>query len=109
MFFFQFLLTNLVESEPGKYKWRINLPVLEDSFATRIAVFPNEKGRTYNGPTLFIAGTESDYIKKSDHPHIKKIFPLAKFHYITGAGHWVHADKPAEFLDTLTLFVNEKH
>ncbi|XP_001605620.1 protein ABHD11 [Nasonia vitripennis] len=105
----QFLLTNLVESEPGKYKWRINLPVLEDSFATRIAAFPNEKGRTYNGPTLFIAGTESDYIKESDHPHIKKIFPLAKFHYITGAGHWVHADKPAEFLDSLTSFVNEKH
>ncbi|KAJ8680874.1 hypothetical protein QAD02_016661 [Eretmocerus hayati] len=104
----QFLLTNLVESEPGKYKWRINLPVLEDSFSTRIAEFPREKDRTFNGPTLFIGGTESDYITEKDHPFIRKIFPTAKFHYITGAGHWVHADKPVEFLETLTAFVNER-
>ncbi|XP_058803476.1 protein ABHD11 [Phymastichus coffea] len=101
----QFLLTNLVESHPGKYKWRINLPVLESNFSKNIAVFPNEKNKTYNGPTLFIAGTESDYIKESDHENIKQIFPSAKFHYVTGAGHWVHADKPVEFIDTLTTFV----
>lgn len=98
-----------MESEPGKYKWRINLPVLEESFPTRIAVFTNEKGRMYNGPTLFIGGTESDYIKENDHLPIKKIFPSAKFQYITGAGHWVHADKPAEFLDCLSMFVNEDY
>lgn len=103
------MLTNLVESEPGKYKWRINLPVLEDSFPTKIATFTHEKNKIYNGPTLFIAGSESDYIKESDHPFIKKIFPSAKFHYIAGAGHWVHADKPTEFLDCLTNFINEKH
>ena len=103
------MLTNLVEAEPGKYKWRVNLPVLEDSFPTRIAVFPKEKNKTYNGSTLFIGGTESDYIKESDHSLIKKIFPSAKFHYISGAGHWVHADKPAEFVDCITTFINEKY
>uniref|UniRef100_A0ABD2XNQ8 sn-1-specific diacylglycerol lipase ABHD11 n=1 Tax=Trichogramma kaykai TaxID=54128 RepID=A0ABD2XNQ8_9HYME len=105
----QFLLTNLVESETGKYKWRVNLPVLEENFPTRIANFTHEKDRKFNGPTLFIGGTESDYLKESDHPFIQKIFPMAKFHYITGAGHWVHADKPKEFLDCLTNFINEEH
>lgn len=96
-----------MESEPGKYKWRVNLPVLQDSFSTRIAVFPNEKNRVFNGPTLFIGGSESDYLKETDHPSIKKIFPSATFHYIAGAGHWLHADKPAEFLQVVTDFINQ--
>ncbi|XP_011506252.1 PREDICTED: alpha/beta hydrolase domain-containing protein 11-like [Ceratosolen solmsi marchali] len=103
----QFLLTNLVEAEPGKYKWRLNLKVLEDNFPTRIAVFPLEKNKAYNGPTLFIGGSESDYLKESDHSLIKTIFPFAKFQYITGAGHWVHADKPSEFLKCLTTFITD--
>ena len=38
-------------------------------------------------------------IKVSDHPEILERFPRADFQYIEGAGHWVHAQKPAEFLD----------
>ncbi|KAG7208755.1 hypothetical protein KM043_014950 [Ampulex compressa] len=33
----QFLMMNLVEAEDGRYKWRINLPVLEQNFPTQIA------------------------------------------------------------------------
>lgn len=80
---------------------------MEDNFSTRIAKFPKEKDRTYNGPTLFIGGSKSDYITENDHQHIKKIFPSAKFHYIADAGHWVHADKPTEFIDCVTRFINE--
>ena len=29
-----------------------------------------------------------------------------RFEYIEGAGHWVHSQKPAEFLDTITTFLN---
>ncbi|XP_014214305.1 protein ABHD11 [Copidosoma floridanum] len=105
----QFLLTNLIEAEPGKYKWRINLPVLEENFSTRIAVFQNEKDRTFNGPTLFVGGSKSDYITENDHPHVKKLFPSAKFHYIADAGHWIHSDKPTEFIDCVTTFINENH
>ena len=97
-----------MESEPGKYKWRINLPVLQENFPTQIAVFPSDKNLKYEKPTLFIGGTESDYIKRNDHKEIKKYFPLADFKYIDGAGHWVHADKPTEFIDVLTNFINKK-
>ncbi|XP_046820072.1 protein ABHD11 isoform X2 [Vespa crabro] len=50
----QFLTMNLVEAEPGKYKWRVNLPVLEQNFSTEIAIFPNVAEKVYMGPTLFI-------------------------------------------------------
>ncbi|XP_012525123.1 protein ABHD11 [Monomorium pharaonis] len=102
----QFILTNLVEADSGKYKWRVNLPVLEQAFSTQIAVFPNVGPKIYDGPTLFIGGTNSDYIQTKDHNAIKKLFTMAKFRYIDGASHWVHADKPNEFVDLLTTFIN---
>ncbi|XP_019888906.1 protein ABHD11 [Ooceraea biroi] len=102
----QFLTTNLVEADSGRYKWRVNLSVLEQAFATQIATFPNVGARTYPGPTSFIGGADSDYIRVEDHGAIKKLFPSAEFRYISGANHWVHADKPAEFVDLLTNFIN---
>lgn len=96
-----------MEAESGKYKWRVNLPVLEQAFSTQIAVFPNVGSRVYNCPTIFIGGANSDYIQPKDHDAIKKLFPMAEFHYIDGASHWVHADKPNEFIDLLTAFIND--
>lgn len=103
----QFLVMNLVEADIGKYKWRLNLPVLEQNFASQIAVFPDVGPKVYNGPTLFIGGSNSDYIRVEDHDKIKQLFPSAEFTYINGANHWVHADKPTEFLKTTIDFVNQ--
>lgn len=80
--------------------------MLEQAFSTQIAVFPNVGSKIYDGPTLFIGGANSDYIQAKDHNAIKKLFPVAEFHYLDGASHWVHADKPNEFVDLLTTFVN---
>lgn len=96
----------MVEAEPGKYKWRVNLPVLEKNFISNIAKFPTT-GKTYGGPTLFIGGEKSDYIRSDDHNKIRAQFPKAKIEYIPGAGHWVHSEKPKEFLDLITSFINE--
>lgn len=105
----QFLMMNLVEADAGKFKWRVNLPVLEQNFSTQIAVFPNVGTKTFSGPTLFIGGANSDYIRLEDHARIRKLFPSAYIEYIAGANHWVHADKPAEFLKMLTAFINQPH
>ncbi|XP_029043129.1 protein ABHD11 isoform X1 [Osmia bicornis bicornis] len=101
----QFLIMNLVEADIGKFKWRVNLPVLEQSFATQIAVFPPVGSKVYNGPTLFIGGSKSDYIKVEDHGKIRQLFPLAEILYINDANHWVHVDKPTEFLKITTNFI----
>jgi len=102
----QFLVMNLVEANAGKYKWRINLDVLERTFPTELAMFPKMDTETYTGPTLFIGGGSSDHIPLEDHNDIKKLFPLAEFDYINGASHWVHADRPSEFVNLLTSFIN---
>ena len=57
------------------------------------------------GPTLFIGGADSDYIPVADHDLIKELFTEAEFQYVSGAGHWVHSQKPKEFLDCLLEFL----
>ncbi|XP_017782024.1 PREDICTED: protein ABHD11 [Nicrophorus vespilloides] len=104
----QFLLTNLIQKSDGSFAWRINIQALVANFKNNIAAFPSTNDLTFGGPVLFVGGGASDYIQKNDHRQIKKIFPAAKFHYIDGAGHWLHSEKPAEFLKTTLDFLNSK-
>ena len=45
--------------------------------------------------------------RKNDHPKVLKMFPNAELHYIEGAGHWVHSEKPTEFLQICIEFLNK--
>ncbi|KAL3272194.1 hypothetical protein HHI36_022677 [Cryptolaemus montrouzieri] len=102
-----FLLTNLIQKQDGSFDWRINLQALLMNL-DNIKRFPYEKGTTFEGPTLFIGGTASDYIRRSDIPEIKKIFPNSDIQYIEGAGHWLHSEKPTEFLQISLEFLNRQ-
>lgn len=109
----QFLLKNLYRTgttvvrhsdrPDGHFDWRLNLPVI-----TREIHGIGEElkhTRTITEPTLFIRGSESGYIADSDLPVIQKLFPNSLVETIAGAGHWVQAEKPAEFVETLLTFI----
>uniref|UniRef100_A0A6V7JTC0 sn-1-specific diacylglycerol lipase ABHD11 n=1 Tax=Bracon brevicornis TaxID=1563983 RepID=A0A6V7JTC0_9HYME len=106
----QFLITNVIESSPKNFQWRVNLPIIMNNFNGNIARFynliPTLDGKTFDKPTLFIAGGKSDYIRPKDHNDIRKLFTNAEFVYIPDAAHWLHAEKPAEFLKISTDFIN---
>lgn len=102
----QFLLTNLIEAADGSYTWRVNIDSLSRNFESKIIKFPTVNG-TYSRPTLFIGGGKSEYIRKDDHDGVRKFFPSAQFEYIPDAGHWVHAEKPKEFVDILSNFIEK--
>ena len=57
-----FLITNLAKSESGDFRWRINLETLERCFEEGVANFPDSAGMRYEGPTLFIGGSKSDFL-----------------------------------------------
>lgn len=99
----QFLLTNLIEVNK-KYQWRLNLESININFKINLATFPPVQS-TYSGPTYFIGGGDSNFLKPTDHEAIKKIFPSVKFDYIAGAGHFLHVEKPHEFLKLVTQFL----
>ena len=54
--------------------------------------------------TLFIRGELSDYILETDIDEIENLFPDSQMVTIRNAGHWVHAEAPDEFTDTVLSF-----
>ena len=103
----QFLLKNLYrENTPDgsvAFNWRLNLPVI----AREIHGIGDELTdmQPVPEPTLFIRGERSPYILDSDWPGIVRLFPNAKLVTIEGAGHWVQAEKPVEFVEALRNFL----
>ena len=99
----QFILKNLYRNEQGNFDWRINVPVI----SREIYQIGSELHdvRTIEKPVLFIRGSESGYIHDEDFPSIKKIFTHAELQTIEGAGHWVQAEKPQEFVEAIVEFV----
>ena len=98
----QFLLKNITREDDGTFSWKMNLPVLWKHYADILAPVT---GEPFDKPTLFVRGSRSNYIRESELPWIKTLFPQAEIVTIEGAGHWVHADRPAELLAVLKAFL----
>lgn len=84
--------------------WRLNLETL-DAEMPKIVGFPDLTG-SFDGPTLFLGGGDSDYITPDARPRITELFPNARFAKLPGAGHWLHAEKPREFEAALRVFLD---
>jgi len=97
-----FLLQSLMFSSEGN-SWKLNLPALSKNM-NNIVGFPDVSGR-YTRETLFIKGGLSDYVQASYHAQIKQLFPPAEIETIAGAGHWLHAEAPRPFLESVSRFL----
>lgn len=98
----QFLLTNLVEVD-GRFQWRVNLDALAEHL-DKIMNFPSQQ-EPYSGPTLFLLGGNSQYVCPSHHLEIRRLFPGAQIQTVPNAGHWVHADRPQDFMAAVQGFL----
>lgn len=85
-------------------RWKLNLNALEANMDAIIG-FPQMRSQ-FDGPTLFLAGSESDYVQPEHRPAVKALFPQARFAKLPGAGHWLHADDPRGFEQTVRVFFN---
>lgn len=83
--------------------WRVGLAQISAGMAD-ILDFP-DIATPYGGPALFVSGDRSDYITPEDRPHIRALFPRARFASVKGAGHWVHADQPEAFRAIVEAFL----
>ena len=69
--------------------------------------FPDQPaGTIYTGPSIFVVGAKSDYVQPDHHATIRRLFPEASILLIADAGHWLHAEKPAEFFDLVSKFLS---
>ena len=101
----QFLLKNLYWIEKGKLGLRINIEVLKKA---NLMIGEELNSNSHSElPCLFLKGVNSDYILDSDLEMIKRYFPKSKMATISGAGHWLHAENPKEFIEVTSKWLNE--
>jgi len=101
----QFILKSIYWKEKGKLGLRFNLEVIKrDIKNIGIALPPIAY---FDGPTLFLDGENSDYIKPEDEEVISLHFPNYEIVEIPNAGHWLHAEQPKIFFETVSEFLEE--
>lgn len=118
----QFLQMNLARRPDNQgYYWKINVPALKAATHTdglesagdhasgesnqTTNANTNSSSSTYSGPTLFVRGGTSDYIRPEDTATIENFFPRAQIHTIEGHGHWLHYTAMQEFLASVEKFL----
>lgn len=100
----QFLLKNIYwkDSENNVMDWRFNLKVLSEKYDNIGVAAPEFKSST---KCLVIRGEKSHYITEKDMDDFHSRFADCRLETIAGSGHWVHAEKPKEFFETVIQFI----
>ncbi len=101
----QFLLKNIYwkDTVNNIMDWRFNLEVISEKYDTVREIVPFYESAV---TCLVIKGSRSNYITQDDEADFRKRYSHAKFESIEGAGHWLHADKPKEFYDSVIRFLS---
>lgn len=99
----QFLLKNLRRTGDDGLAWQLNLDAIASSYDLIRGGL--DAFSTFEGPTLFIRGGRSPYVREDDLELIRAYFPQAQLATIPQAGHWVHAEAPEEFAREVLAFL----
>ena len=101
-----FLLQNLI---PDERRWRLNLAALREAGEKDVyAGFPDLPPAPPSLPVRVISGAKSWYNLTPEHwAEVQRLFPgVEAAPHIIDAGHWVHAEKPNEFVAAVDEFAD---
>jgi len=106
-----FLLQNLRrDTRPeggGGWRWQPNLDVIGRDLGN-LSDWPEDAAAApYQGPTMWVAGERSNYIRPEYADAMTRLFPHVRKVVIKGAGHWVHSEQPDVFLGVLRRFLGD--
>jgi len=106
----RFLLKSIYRDKESKhFRCRLNIDVLNDSLDEIISGvnerYFSDRIPILNYPVLFIKGEKSNYVQDEDLALIRKIYPEVQIKRIPNAGHWLHAEQPALFMEALERFI----
>jgi pimeloyl-ACP methyl ester carboxylesterase len=99
----QFLMKGLYRDDDNKFQWRFNVQALYDAYDEISSGITSDK--PFEGDTLFVKGEKSEYINAANFSEIIDLFPNNQLVEIAGAGHWVNADRPVQFIDAVLKFL----
>jgi pimeloyl-ACP methyl ester carboxylesterase len=98
----QFLLKSLTRDSEG-FVWKINLPAITKNIENVGEALM--EGSHFDGPTLFLAGANSNYIQQKDLPDLEAHFPNYQLEFVANAGHWLHAEQPHAVVEEMKKFL----
>ena len=100
----QFLMKNLYRDTNKEFNWRFNIMVLKEKLDKISGIdFLDKK---INIPTLFLSGERSNYINEDDKQLISNYFDNYQIYTIENSGHWIHAEQPELFYNSVMSFIN---
>lgn len=102
----QFLLKNVKRDDSGNFQWTLNVEGLYENLEALMAPSLSDDIAPINVETLFIKGEKSPYIKSEQEGLIGNYFSNFRVESIKNAGHWLHAEKPKEFLSIVQQFLS---
>lgn len=95
-----FLLQNL-DFAGERPVWQPNLAVLLRTLPAITGFSAELDGRTYTGPAFALRGERSNYVGAAGEAALRRFLPGVEVATVPNAGHWLHAERPAEFLERL--------
>jgi pimeloyl-ACP methyl ester carboxylesterase len=101
-----FLLQNLRHHD-GAWSWQLNLDVLGRDL-DRIGGWPEDAlagVAPYDKAVLWMAGQRSGYVSDEYVAAMDRWFPRNRRVTVKDAGHWVHSEQPAIFVEVLRRFL----
>ena len=99
-----FLSQSVILSPDGN-RWTLNLDALAANMDAIIG-FPEVDGR-FEGPTFFVTGAASDYVRAEHTDLVQSMFPQVQHKALANAGHWLHADQPNAFIRAVNTFLSD--
>lgn len=106
-----FILKNLQRTDENRFTWKIdalsllnNLKEIMEGIDLREYINQQITGF----PVIFLKGKDSDYLPSDDFRNIQNVFPAAVFITISGAGHWIHADRPDEVVKNIRRLLGKE-
>ncbi len=102
-----FLLQNL-RRDGDSWRWQPNLDVLGRDLDV-ITGWPEDElagVAPYEGPTVWVAGAESGYVRDAHTEEMERWFPKVRRVTVKDAGHWVHSEQPETFMSVLDWFLD---
>lgn len=102
-----FLLQNL-RHDDGQWRWQVNLDMLDRDLAA-LGEWPDDRlgAAVYDGPVLWLKGERSPYVHDDYHDAMLARFPATRRVTIKDAGHWLHSEQPAVFVEVMRHFLRD--
>lgn len=98
-----FLATNLVRNDQGIMALRVGLDEIQRGYEAIIGKPGGEVA--FDAPTLVLRGADSPYVGDEMLPALREVLPRARVVTLKQAGHWLHADQPEAFQQSVDAFI----